>query len=108
MARIDKITSSFRAIAGTALTGVLGVKLNAGGSVVPSGTPADAIGVVCPTGTIAAGKPVTVIQRGELTEFGGTIAGTFYAGASGSVSVTSTNAQKIGYTVEADRLVILL
>ena len=108
MARIDKVTMIFRATAGTALTGTKGVRLDAGGSVVYSGTAAGeaAVGVVCLPGTIAAGKPVGVLMRGEIVEFGGSAGSAYYAGVSGSVSTTSTNATQIGFTVEGDRLVV--
>lgn len=110
MARIDKVVQVVRATAGTALTGVLGVRINSGGSVVPSGTAAGegAFGVVCLPGTIAAGKPVGVIKRGELVEFGGSAGSPYYAGVDGSVSLTTTNATKVGTTIEGDRLVIEL
>lgn len=112
MARIDQLKSSFRAPAGTAIPGgvVTAVMLNAGGSVVPSGTAAGqgAVGVCCPGGTIASGEIISVIRDGEIVEFGGTVSGTFYGGVSGSVSVTSTNATKVGYTVEASRLIVTM
>jgi hypothetical protein len=104
MARIDKVTQIVRATAGTALTGVLGVALDAGGSVIPSGT-ADAFGVVCLPGTIAAGRPVGVLLHGEIVEFGGSAATEYFAGAGGSVSAAAGGA-KIGTTIEGDRLVV--
>lgn len=106
MARIDKAWIMVRAIAGTALTGVLGVKLNAGGSVVPAGT-ADAIGVVCYPGTIAAGRPCAFMTRGEIVEFGGTAGTPYYAApAGGTMTTTATNGTRVGTTIEADRLVV--
>lgn len=110
MARIDKVTMIVRATAGTALTGVLGVRVGAGGSIFPSGTAAgdQAFGVVCLPGTIAAGSPVGVLKAGEIVEFGGTAAGTYYAGANGSVSTTSTNSAKVGQTLDGTRLVVLV
>jgi hypothetical protein len=108
MARIDKLWVAARATAGTALTGVLGVLPNAGGSVVPAGTAVGsaAVGVVCIPGTIAAGKPVAVMIKGEIVEFGGSAGSLYYAGAGGSLSLTSTNATKVGFTLEGDRLVV--
>ena len=105
MSRIDKISFSFRAPAGTALPGgtVTPVKLNAGGSVIPSGS-ADPIGVVCPGGTIAAGRVISVLREAEVVEFGGTVSGTYYAGA--GVMTTTAGGTQIGHTVEADRLVV--
>ena len=109
MARIDKAWFVVRAIAGTALTGLVGVKLNAGGSVIPAGTAAnDAIGVVCIPGTIAAGYPCSILREGEIVEFSGAAATTYYStGAAGSIG-TATTGTKIGFTVEASRLVVHL
>lgn len=104
IARIDKVVQIVRATAGTTLTGLLGVTVNAGGSVVPSGA-ADADGVVCLPGTIAAGKPVGVLVAGEIVEFGGVAGTDYYAGAAGAVTTTATG-RRIGFTVEGDRLVV--
>lgn len=108
MARIDKVTQIVRAIAGTALSGLLGVVINPGGSAVPAGTAAGsaAIGVVCLGGTVAAGKPVGILTAGEIVEFGGSAGSTYYAGTNGTVSLTATNATRVGWTVEGDRLVV--
>lgn len=105
MARIDKVTQIVRAPAGTAIPGgvVTSVKLS-GGSVVPAGT-ADALGVCCPGGTIAAGYPVGILLAGEIVEFGGTTSSKYYAQASGSVG-TTTSPTLIGFTVEGGRLVV--
>lgn len=110
MARIDKVTMIVRATAGTALTGTLGVYINAGGSVVPGGTAAGqaAWGVVCLPGTVAAGDPVGVMRLGEIVEFGGTAGGTYYAGVGGTLSTTSTNATKVGSTIEGNRLIVTM
>ena len=108
MARIDKATIVVRGIAGTALTGLKGVYFGAGGSVLPAGTAAgsEADGVVCIPGTIAAGRPVGVIMRGEIVEFGGSAGSVYYSGVGGTLSGTPTNATRVGKTVEGDRLVI--
>jgi hypothetical protein len=108
MARIDKATQVVRALAGTALTGVLGVVINSGGSAVPSGTAAGsgAVGIVVLPGTTAAGHPVGILVAGEVVEFGGSAGSIYYAGTGGTVSLTSTNATKVGWTVEGDRLVV--
>lgn len=104
MARIDKVWQIARATAGTTLTGLLGVIVNSGGSVVPSGT-ADADGVVCLPGTIAAGQPVGVLLHGEIVEFGGDAGTEYFAGAAGAITTTNTGA-KVGFTVEGDRLIV--
>lgn len=106
MARIDKVTQIVRAPAGTALTGLTPVTLNAGGSVIPSGT-SNCIGIVCLPGTIAAGGIVGVLTRGEIVEASGLSAGSiYYGGPSGTLTTTSTSAVKLGFTVEATRLVV--
>lgn len=104
MARIDKVVQIVRGTAGATLTGLLGVVFDAGGSVVPSGA-ADADGVVCLPGTIAAGKPVGVLLHGEIVEFGGLAGTEYFAGAAGAVTTTNTG-KKVGFTVEGDRLVV--
>jgi hypothetical protein len=107
MARIDKVTQIVRATAGTALTGVKGVTMNAGGSVVPCGS-ADAYGVVCLPGTVAAGDPVGVLISGEIVEFSGVAGAKIYAtittGAVGTA--TAADATRVGFCVEASRLVV--
>jgi len=108
MARWDKVMVAHRAIAGTALTGVIGVRIGAGGSVFPAGTALvdRAFGVVTLPGTIAAGEPVAVVVNGEVVEFGGSAGSVYYAGAGGTLSLTSTNSEKVGTTLEGDRLVV--
>jgi hypothetical protein len=107
MARIDKVVMAVRATAGTALSGLQAVKLDAGGSVVPSGT-ADAFGVTCPGGTIAAGAPVAILLRGEVIEFSGAAATDYYAVTGGGTIGTATGGTRIGKTVEASRLVVTM
>jgi hypothetical protein len=104
MARFDKVWIATRATAGTALSGLMAVKLSSG--VVPSGS-ADAIGVVCIQGTIAAGEPVAIMHRGEIVEFSGTAETAIYAVGGGTVDATP-GGTKIGTTIEADRLVVLM
>jgi hypothetical protein len=110
MAHIDKAWMVVRGIAGTALTGLIGVYFGAGGSVLPAGTGAGsaADGVVCLPGTIAAGRPVGVLQRGEIVEFGGSAGSPYYSGVAGSISLTTTNATQVGKTVEGDRLIVTM
>lgn len=111
MARYDKVHMIVRAPAGTALAtagAVQSVGLNAGGSVVPSGT-ADALGVIVVPGTVAAGHVVGVLLRGEIVEFGGSVGVDYYAGAGGTIGTAGggTNT-KVGFTVEGDRLVVTM
>lgn len=106
MARIDKVTMAVRAPAGTAITGLHPVKLNSGGSVIPSGT-ADAVGVVCIAGTCAAGDPIAIIRAGEIVEFGGSAGASIFAIAGGSVGTTA-GGSSLGFTVEANRFVVAM
>ena len=106
MARIDKVDQIVRATAGTALVGTRTVRLNAGGSVIYAGS-ADALGVVCLPGTISAGRPVGVLVRGEIVEYGGSAGGTIYSTAGGTLATTS-GGTLVGFTVEGDRLVVTM
>lgn len=110
MARIDQLMVHHRALCGTALTGILGVRVNSGGSVVPSGTATGegAQAIICHPGTTAAGKPIAIVKRGEIVEFGGSPGTNYYAGVGGSIGTTSTNATLVGHTIEGDRLVVTL
>lgn len=114
MSRYDKVHFIARAPAGTALPGggtAFGVRLAAGGSLFLSGTALleRADGVIClaATGGAAAGDIIGYLKKGEIVEFPGTASGTtIFAGAGGVLSTTSTDAQKVGKTVEASRLVV--
>jgi hypothetical protein len=105
MARIDKIAFSFRALAGSALTGLKAVKIS-GGSATLAGT-GDPVGVVCIPGTIAAGRPVSVLRNAEIVEFAGTAGQNIYAQAGGLVGSTAGGVA-LGFTVEGDRLIVAL
>ena len=109
MARIDKAWVIVRGIAGTALTGFIGVRFS-GGSVVPAGTATGeaAQGVVVLPGTIAAGHAVGVLTHGEVVEFGGSVSTVYYAGVAGAIGTAAANSTKVGTTVEGDRLVVHL
>jgi hypothetical protein len=109
MARIDKAWVVVRGTAGTALTGTKGVAVNSGGSVVPAGS-ANCIGVICLPGTIAAGRVVDILLRGEIVEYGGSAGASVFAGSnSGSLSNSSaTGSTAVGFTIEGDRLVVAL
>lgn len=117
MARIDKANSTiggFRAKLAGAWTGSAtpkGVGLDANGRVVAGAGNTGIVGVVCSPSSKAAGDPIDVMQFGELVEFSG-VAGTNYyaAAADGTISTTApgagANLTKVGYTVEATRLVV--
>ncbi len=103
MARIDKVSMIVRAIAGTVLSGVQAVAMDAGGSAILAGT-ANAVGVTCVAGTISAGKPVGILVAGEIVEFGGSAGGSYFSAGGGTVGTTGST--KVGFTVEASRLVV--
>jgi hypothetical protein len=48
------------------------------------------------------------MRLGEIVEFGGTAGGTYYAGVGGTLSTTSTNATKVGSTIEGNRLIVTM
>lgn len=115
MARIDKynpVSGGFRAPLNAAYTGAaapLAVGLNSSGRVVAGAGQTGIVGVVCSPRDHAAGEPIDVMTHGELVEFAGA-AGTIYTAntttgviSNGAASATQT---KVGFTVEADRLVV--
>lgn len=122
MSRIDKYDpydGGFRAplnaaVAGTDAGKVLAVSLNTSGRVVVGGAAvADIMGVICPVGAMNAGDIVDVMTDGEIVDFtlndgSAATAGTrYYGGTGGDLDTTTTNA-KVGWTVEAGRLVVRL
>lgn len=104
--RFDKVVQVVRATAGTAIAGMTAVKLSSG-SVVPAGT-ADAIGVCCPGGTIAAGDRIAVMLHGEIVDFGGSIGTNYYSTGGGTIGTASGGGgnDQVGFTVEGGRLVV--
>lgn len=115
MARIDKyqpVAGGFRAPLSAAYTGApaaIGVGLNASGRVVAGAGQTGIVGVVCSPYDKAAGDIIDVMTNGELVEFGGA-AGTIYT-ANTTTGVISNGAPSatqvtIGFTVEADRLIV--
>jgi hypothetical protein len=66
------------------------------------------MGLVVIPGTIAAGRPVGILVRGEVVEFGGSAGTRYYAPAGGTIGSVSTNAATVGFTVEGDRLIVTM
>lgn len=90
------------------LNKVVAVSLNASGKVV-KGTAGQSgfVGVVCLTKVLNADDVVDVMQDGEIVELTGLAAGTsYYAVASGEGVNTTNTLPKVGWTVEATRLVV--
>lgn len=115
MARIDKVDpvgGNLRAPLAAAYTGSatpIGVGINSAGKVVAGAGQTGIIGVLCRPRDAAAGDVVDVTRNGELVEFGGA-AGTKYTAdtTTGVIGTSAPSATKvpIGFTVEADRLVV--
>jgi hypothetical protein len=115
MARIDKyqpVAGGFRAPLNAAYTGAaapIAVGLNSSGRVVVGAGQTGIVGVVCSPYDKAAGDIIDVMTNGELVEFGGA-AGTAYTAntTTGVISTTAASATqiKVGFTVEADRLIV--
>lgn len=115
MARIDKydpIAGGFRAPLNAAYTGAaapIAVGINGSGRVVAGASVTGIVGIICCPYDKAAGDIVDVMTNGELTEFGGA-AGTVYTAntTTGVISNAAASATQkiIGFTVEADRLIV--
>jgi len=116
MARYDKyepISGGFRAKlnanwSSSDLNKVCPVSLNASGKVV-KGTAGQSgfVGVVCLTKVLNADDVVDVMQDGEITELTGLAAGTaYYALANGDGVATTNTLPKVGWTVEATRMIV--
>lgn len=115
MARIDKydpISGGFRAPLNAAYTGAaapIAVGINGSGRVVAGASVTGIVGIICSPYNKAAGDIVDVMTDGELVEFGGA-AGTVYT-ANTTTGVISSAAGSVtqvvvGFTVEADRLIV--
>lgn len=110
--KYDPISGGFRAplaaaiAAGDALT-VTAVSLDANGRVViGTGGNSGFVGVICPVKAMAAGDVIDVMTDGEIVDVPDLTAGTKqYATAGGDLGTTNTD-PLVGWTVEADRLVV--
>ena len=115
MARIDKyqpVAGGFRAPLNANYTGAaaaIGVGLNSSGRVVVGAGQTGIVGVICSPYTKVAGDIIDVMTNGELVEFGGA-AGTQYSANTNTGAITNGAASAtqvpIGFTVEADRLIV--
>jgi hypothetical protein len=89
---------------------VIGVGINASGRVVKGAGQTGIVGVVIPGRTVyRAGQIADIFGNGsEIVEVAGLAAGTaYFAGADGVIDTTNTDTP-IGWTVEADRLVVTI
>lgn len=114
MANIDKyepLTGGHRAPLAAAMSGAdlrvaHAVGLDANGRVVKGGGNTGVIGVLVLTKAKNAGDIVDVMQDGDVVEMTGLTAGTRYYGQpDGTISTVNTGVP-LGWTVEADRLVV--
>lgn len=65
------------------------------------------MGVLCLTKVLGADDVVDVMQDGEIVELTGLAAGTAYYGLANGDGVATTNTlPKVGWTVEATRMVV--
>lgn len=118
MARIDKTQSAIAVtraqinadFAEADFDKIVPVGLNASGKVVKGAGQTGVIGVVIPGRTVyRAGQIIDIFGNGsEAVECAGLAAGTkYYSDTTGAVSTTNTGTY-LGFTVEADRLVIVI
>lgn len=115
MARIDKTDSAigvFRAPLNAAYTGAaaaIGVGLNSSGRVVVGAGQTGIVGIIVSPYDKAAGDVIDVLTAGELVEFGGAAATVYTANTTTGVisnGAASATQVPIGFTVEADRLIV--
>lgn len=87
---------------------VIPVGINGAGHAVKGAGQTGVIGVVVPGRTVyRAGQIADIMQKGDIVDCVGLAAGTkYYATAAGALVTTATDNIYVGYTVEADRLVV--
>jgi len=118
MARVDKTESAVGVTRGTlladipqALWGVaLGVGVNAAGLTVRGAGQSGIVGIIIADKTnYKAGTRCDIIGNGsELVEFPGVPGTVYYAAVADGVISTTNTGTRLGYTIEADRLVVTL
>jgi hypothetical protein len=119
MARVDKTESAIGVTRGTLLADIaqadwgkpIGVGINAAGLTVRGAGQSGVVGVIIADKTnYKAGTRCDIFGNGsEIVECVGLVPGTVYfaAAADGVLSTTNTGT-RVGWTVEADRLVVTL
>ena len=118
MARIDKTESAVgvvraknaAAVAEADYDKIFGVGLNAQGRVVKGAGQSGVIGVTTwHRGIRKAGQVIDIFKLGDFVECAGLAAGTkYYADAATGVISTTNTGTYVGFTVEADRLVLAI
>jgi len=118
MARVDKTESAVGVTRGILAADIvqadwnkpIPVGINASGLVVKGAGQSGVIGVVvCDKTNYKAGRPCDIFGNGsELVGCANLVAGQkYYSDAAGVVSTTATGTY-LGYTVEADRLIVMV
>lgn len=118
MARVDKTESAIgvvRAVLDTKLPEadldtVIGVGINAAGNAVRGAGKSGVIGVMNPSKHAnVAGKPIDIFVLADIVDCEGLTAGTkYYSNAAGDLVTAAEGNTYVGFTVEADRLLIRL
>lgn len=87
---------------------VIGVGINGTGKAVKGAGQTGVIGVAVPGRTVyRAGQIMDIMQKGDIVDVAGLAAGTkYYADATTGVLSTTNTGTYVGYTVEADRLIV--
>lgn len=116
MARIDKTDSAIGVVRGRLaaawvegdINTLVGVGFNSSGLVVKGGGQTGIVGVVIPTNKwdLAVGTVVDVFTTGEVVECSLAAGTQYYANATTGVVSSTNTGTPVGYTVEADRLVL--
>lgn len=115
MARIDKTDSAVGVVRAPIAADfdeadfdtVIGVGIDSSGRVVKGAGNSGVIGVMIPGRTVhRVGQIGDIFKLGDIVECDGLAAGTkYYADAAGDLTTVNTDTY-VGYTVEADRLVL--
>lgn len=118
MARVDKTESAIGVTRGTLAAAIaeadwgkiIGVGIDNTGKVVRGAGQTGIVGVICVDKTnYKAGQRCDIFGNGsEFLEFSGAAGTKYYAAVADGVVSTTNTGTYIGYTVEADRLVVTL
>ena len=118
MPRVDKTESAIGVTRGTLAADivqadwgkVIGVGINSSGLVVRGAGQSGIVGVICvDRSNYRAGQRCDIFGNGsEFLEFTGAAGTRYYAATADGVVSTTNTGTYIGYTVEADRLVVMV
>lgn len=91
---------------------IIGAGINSSGLVVKGAGQTGVVGIMIPSGIyngaeVVAGKAIDIFRLGQVVDCVGLAAGTkYYITGAGAITTTATGNTYIGYTVEADRLIL--